>query len=96
MIYVLKYCKLMHIIFCVLGFTVTDKACCETKPNGFCFPESTPCANRNEYVWFDAIHPTEAVNNFVALAAYNSADYPGVTYPLDISQLAQYVTGKGT
>ncbi|XP_058749045.1 GDSL esterase/lipase At1g29660-like [Vicia villosa] len=79
-----------------VGFTVTDRACCPLKANGFCFPDSIPCTNRNEYVWFDGIHPTEAVNNFVALAAYNSADTPDVTYPLDISQLAQYVTGKGT
>lgn len=83
-------------IFCVLGFIVTNVSCCPTKANGFCFPDSIACTNRNEYVYYDGIHTTEAVNNLLALASYNSASYPGVAYPIDINQLAHYITGKET
>ncbi|XP_058749063.1 GDSL esterase/lipase At1g29670-like isoform X1 [Vicia villosa] len=79
-----------------VGFIVTNVSCCPTKANGFCFPNSIACTDRNEYVYFDGIHTTEAVNNLLALASYNSASYPGVAYPIDINQLAQYITGKET
>ncbi|XP_058740677.1 GDSL esterase/lipase At5g45670-like [Vicia villosa] len=78
------------------GFTVTNVSCCITKGNGFCFPDSIPCFNRNEYVYFDGIHPTEAANNLVALASYDSSYYGNVTHPIDINQLAQLITGKQT
>ncbi|XP_058763327.1 GDSL esterase/lipase At5g45670-like [Vicia villosa] len=79
-----------------VGFMVTNASCCPTGENGFCTPDSIPCTDRNEYVYFDGIHPTEAVNNLVALASYNSASYPNVTYPMDINELAQFITGKET
>ncbi|XP_058742576.1 GDSL esterase/lipase At4g18970-like [Vicia villosa] len=71
------------------GFLVTDASCCPMKPNGFCYPDSVPCTNRNEYVYFDGIHPSEAVNNLFALASYDSTNYPNMTHPIDIRQLAE-------
>lgn len=81
-------------IFCLLGFLVTNASCCPMKSNGFCYPDSVPCTNRNEYIYYDGIHSTEAVNNLFALASYDSTYYPNMTYPMDIKQLAELIIGN--
>ncbi|KAK7412512.1 hypothetical protein VNO78_03976 [Psophocarpus tetragonolobus] len=65
------------------GFLISDAACC---PSG-CIPDQKPCNNRNDYVFWDEVHPTEALNLVNAIRAYNSAMDPTYTYPIDIKQL---------
>ncbi|KAI5447608.1 hypothetical protein KIW84_015171 [Lathyrus oleraceus] len=69
---------------------VINAPCCPTREDGMCVPDSVPCPNRDDYVFYDEFHPTEAFNNFSALASYDSSVSPDSTYPMDIKQLAQY------
>uniref|UniRef100_A0A2K1WMM2 GDSL-motif lipase/hydrolase family protein n=1 Tax=Populus trichocarpa TaxID=3694 RepID=A0A2K1WMM2_POPTR len=70
----------------VLGFRVVNVGCCPARSDGQCIQDSTPCQNRTEYVFWDAIHPTEALNQFTARRSYN-AFLPSDAYPTDISHL---------
>ncbi|KAJ4748258.1 GDSL esterase/lipase [Rhynchospora pubera] len=72
------------------GFQVIDRGCCGIGRNRgqiTCLPFQTPCVNRNEYVFWDAFHPTAAVNILLARKAfYGNTD---VVFPMNIYQLAQ-------
>ncbi|XP_078182076.1 GDSL-like Lipase/Acylhydrolase superfamily protein [Carex rostrata] len=72
------------------GFQVIDRGCCGIGRNRgqiTCLPFETPCVNRNEYVFWDAFHPTAAVNILLARKAfYGNTD---VVFPMNIHQLAQ-------
>ncbi|KAF5176086.1 GDSL esterase/lipase [Thalictrum thalictroides] len=73
------------------GFTVTNAGCCGVGRNNgqiTCLPLQTPCRNRNQYVFWDAFHPTSAANTIVGRRSYN-AQTSTDTYPIDISRLAQ-------
>ncbi|OAY76665.1 GDSL esterase/lipase [Ananas comosus] len=80
-----------YVLFCFqfLGFSVTDRACCGIGQNAgeiTCLPFQTPCANRDEYVFWDAFHPTAAVNIILAKQAFYGS--PNVVFPINILQLA--------
>jgi hypothetical protein len=78
-------------IFYISGFTVFDKACCLPRSeDGMCVPNSNPCLDRNKHVFYDAIHPTSALNYLTALTSYDSTAAPQTTTPMDIKRLAQY------
>ncbi|KAL6189051.1 hypothetical protein ACLB2K_040441 [Fragaria x ananassa] len=63
--------------------------CCEVdSTTGLCTALKTPCQNRTQYAFWDAIHPTEISNVFIAARAYNSTSQTDV-FPYDISHLAQ-------
>lgn len=83
--------KTMCYFFCISGFTNFNESCCPTMSEGFCVRDSTPCPNRDEYIYYDGIHPTSAVNNITASLAYDSTDHPDITSPMDIKHLAQLV-----
>jgi phospholipase/lecithinase/hemolysin len=51
-------------------------------------PFQTPCANRNEYLFWDAFHPTEAANILVGRRAYSAA-LPSDVHPMDLRTLAR-------
>ncbi|KAL0456327.1 UNVERIFIED_CONTAM: GDSL esterase/lipase [Sesamum latifolium] len=72
------------------GFTVVNRGCCGIGRNRgqiTCLPFQTPCPNRNQYIFWDAFHPTEAVNVlFGRRAFYGNRD---VVYPMNIQQLAR-------
>ncbi|CAN8303928.1 unnamed protein product [Cochlearia groenlandica] len=73
------------------GFRVTNAACCGVGRNRgqlTCLPGEAPCPNRNEYVFWDAFHPTDAANKLIAQRSYNAQSSSDV-YPIDISTLAQ-------
>ncbi|KAF9666042.1 hypothetical protein SADUNF_Sadunf16G0187700 [Salix dunnii] len=72
----------------VLGFKVVDVGCCPIRSDGQCIPNSNPCKNRTEYVFWDVFHPTEALNQFTATRSY-SASLPSDAYPYDISHLVK-------
>ncbi|EES01473.1 hypothetical protein BDA96_03G318700 [Sorghum bicolor] len=73
------------------GLTVTNRGCCGVGRNNgqvTCLPFQTPCANRNEYLFWDAFHPTEAANVLVGRRAYSAAQ-PSDVHPVDLRTLAQ-------
>ncbi|XP_058095441.1 GDSL esterase/lipase At1g29670-like [Magnolia sinica] len=73
------------------GFTVTNRGCCGVGRNNgqiTCLPLQTPCQNRDEYIFWDAFHPTEAFNVIFAGRCY-SAQSSSDAYPIDIRRLAQ-------
>ncbi|TXG53702.1 hypothetical protein EZV62_018958 [Acer yangbiense] len=73
------------------GFKFTKTPCCEVGGNNtlmLCIPFRTSCQNRSDYMYWDAVHPTEAANVMVAGRSYVNLD-PSDTYPIDIHRLAQ-------
>ncbi|URE13351.1 GDSL esterase lipase [Musa troglodytarum] len=89
---------LLHVVgritvwVCVLpGLSVTNRGCCGVGRNNgqiTCLPYQAPCPNRDEYLFFDAFHPTEAANIIIGKRSY-SARSRGDAYPMDIRRLAQ-------
>lgn len=80
---------IMHFCIWLSGFSVIDRGCCGIGKNRgqiTCLPFQTPCSNRNEYVFWDAFHPTEAVNVILGKEAFNGDQTKG--YPFNIEQLA--------
>jgi phospholipase/lecithinase/hemolysin len=72
------------------GFTVTNAGCCGVGRNNgqvTCLPYQAPCANRDEHIFWDAFHPSEAANIVVGRRSYR-AESPNDVYPMDISTLA--------
>ncbi|KAJ0971452.1 hypothetical protein J5N97_019411 [Dioscorea zingiberensis] len=73
------------------GFTVTNKGCCGVGRNNgqiTCLPYQTPCKNRKGHVFWDAYHPTEAVNVIIGRRSYK-AQSSSDAYPYDIQHLAK-------
>ncbi|KAK8933338.1 GDSL esterase/lipase [Platanthera zijinensis] len=73
------------------GLTVTNRGCCGVGRNNgqiTCLPEQTPCANRREYLFWDAFHPTEAGNILIGRRSYR-AQSSSDAYPMDLQHLAQ-------
>ncbi|CAL9056216.1 unnamed protein product [Musa banksii] len=73
------------------GLSVTNRGCCGVGRNNgqiTCLPYQAPCPNRDEYLFFDAFHPTEAANIIIGKRSY-SARSPGDAYPMDIRRLAR-------
>lgn len=74
----------------VTGFMETNKACCGSGRYGgdlTCLPLQKPCDNRNQYIFWDSYHPTQAVNAIIAQGCYTEAATG--CYPISIRQLAQ-------
>ncbi|XP_068636387.1 GDSL esterase/lipase 7 [Aristolochia californica] len=72
------------------GFTVANKACCGNGRFGgtvSCLPNQVPCLNREEYVFWDSFHPTQAVNAIIAQSCYT----PEATncHPVSVYELAK-------
>nr|WAU86965.1 birch protein [Betula platyphylla] len=71
------------------GFKIWDVGCCQAGENGQCIPkQNTICKERNEYLFWDSFHPTEAVNKMTAMRSYSTADEYDA-YPMDIKSLAK-------
>ncbi|ONK73169.1 uncharacterized protein A4U43_C04F27990 [Asparagus officinalis] len=71
------------------GFSVIDRGCCGIGRNSgqiTCLPFQTPCSNRDQYVFWDAFHPTAAVNVMLARKAFSGNT--DVVFPMNIQQLA--------
>ncbi|XP_057441997.1 GDSL esterase/lipase At5g37690 isoform X2 [Lotus japonicus] len=50
------------------GFKVSNTSCCNADKSigGLCLPNSKLCSNRNDYVFWDAFHPSDAANAILA------------------------------
>ncbi|KAI9200632.1 hypothetical protein LWI28_010969 [Acer negundo] len=76
------------------GFKDTSNACCKVESqseggNGIlCKRGGEVCAERSHHVFFDGLHPTEAVNVHIANKAFHSY-YKNEVYPINIDQLAK-------
>ncbi|KAH9616055.1 hypothetical protein KSS87_019792 [Heliosperma pusillum] len=73
------------------GFTNTNAGCCGVGRNNgqiTCLPFQPPCANRNEYIFWDAFHPGDAANEIIGRRSFRSQK-PSDAYPFDIERLAQ-------
>ena len=71
------------------GFTVVDRGCCGIGRNGgqvTCLPFMAPCDDRERYVFWDAYHPTAAVNIIIARLAFHGGT--DVISPINVRQLA--------
>ncbi|KAA8521120.1 hypothetical protein F0562_011727 [Nyssa sinensis] len=71
------------------GFNVVDKGCCGIGRNQgqiTCLPFAIPCSNRNQYVFWDAFHPTQAANAILAQRAYSAP--PNDCYPINVQQMS--------
>ncbi|KAK8630271.1 hypothetical protein V6N13_079071 [Hibiscus sabdariffa] len=68
---------------------VTDIPCCKTGGGGgeLCLPNLKPCDNRNKYIFWDGVHPTDAWNEMIAKSAY-STNKPQEAKPFNIQKLA--------
>ncbi|CAO2823465.1 unnamed protein product [Amaranthus hypochondriacus] len=73
------------------GFRNTNAGCCGVGRNNgqiTCLPFQRPCPNRNEYVFWDAFHPSEAANVIIGRRSFRSQSSSDA-YPFDIERLAQ-------
>ncbi|KAK2980912.1 hypothetical protein RJ640_013414 [Escallonia rubra] len=70
------------------GFNDTSSTCCEVGNGILCKRGGSACANRSNYVYFDGLHPTEAVNVVLAAKAYASNQNAEV-YPMNVEQLTK-------
>ncbi|KAK4568892.1 hypothetical protein RGQ29_004349 [Quercus rubra] len=59
--------------------------CCSVSQSGLCVPNQAPCQDRKSQVFFDAIHPTEAVYSIIANQCFNGT---GLCGSLNIQELA--------
>ncbi|GMY29572.1 GDSL esterase/lipase At1g29670-like [Fagus crenata] len=77
------------------GFKDASSSCCEVASineggNGIlCKRGGQACADRSAHVFFDGLHPTEAVNVQIATKAYES-DFKSEVYPTNIKNLAKF------
>lgn len=71
--------------------TVKNGSCCKTGGGGgeLCVRNSKPCSNPRQYLFWDAVHPTDAWNTVIAKRAYHSKD-PLEAYPFNIYKLAKH------
>ncbi|XP_038716849.1 GDSL esterase/lipase At1g71250 [Tripterygium wilfordii] len=73
------------------GFSVVDRACCGIGRNQgqiTCLPYEIPCSNRNQYVFWDAFHPTQAVNAILAQRAFYGSTRD--CYPINVQQMTLF------
>jgi len=52
-----------------------------------CKKQGPVCRDRTEYVFFDGLHPTDAVNARIARKGYGSSS-PDHAYPINVKKLA--------
>ncbi|KAJ8626731.1 hypothetical protein MRB53_020038 [Persea americana] len=74
------------------GFMVTNTGCCRVdRSTGEekCLPFGIPCQNRSQHIFWDDVHPTEALHLIYARGMYNGSSSSTYTYPVDIQGLAQ-------
>ncbi|CAI0556072.1 unnamed protein product [Linum tenue] len=77
--------------YAAVGFNVVDRGCCGIGRNQgqiTCLPFAIPCTNRNVFVFWDAFHPTQSVNNILARRAFSGP--PRDCYPINVQQMTLF------
>ncbi|KAL8485424.1 hypothetical protein ACS0TY_027645 [Phlomoides rotata] len=75
------------------GFRDATNPCCEVTQISeggsgiLCKRGGSVCTNRDEYVFFDGLHPTEAVNVVIATKAFSSS-FKSEVYPFNVRTLS--------
>ncbi|XP_062023482.1 GDSL esterase/lipase At5g37690-like [Rosa rugosa] len=72
------------------NFTQVAAACCGTgklNAENFCKPHANLCSNRDQYLFWDRFHPTQAASKLAAVALYSGG--PQFVSPINFSQLAK-------
>ncbi|XP_050214754.1 GDSL esterase/lipase At4g16230-like [Mercurialis annua] len=90
LVYVNSYTIITHLITnpTSKGFKDASNPCCEMASiNGLCKKDGETCEDRSRHVFFDGVHPTEAVNVLIANKAFDS-NLKTEAYPINIKQLA--------
>ncbi|CAK8565596.1 unnamed protein product [Lathyrus sativus] len=70
------------------GFVDVKEACCglgELKAKFLCTPISIICTNRQDHIFWDQVHPTEAATKVIVDKLYNGLSK--YTYPINMEQL---------
>ncbi|KAG9456518.1 hypothetical protein H6P81_001026 [Aristolochia fimbriata] len=74
------------------GFEETTTPCCDVPSNGrggfgmLCVRNGAACEDRSRYVFWDGMHPTQAVAHIIAKRAYQSESRDEV-YPMNVKTL---------
>lgn len=71
------------------AFNVIDRACCGMGRNRgqiTCLPFQVPCIYRNQYVYWDAVNPTQSAIYVFAWRAVHGP--PNDCYPINVQQMA--------
>jgi len=77
------------IVYVPADFTDLESACCGGGPFGAAFVcnETAPvCANRDDYLFWDANHPSQAVSAIAAQTIF--AGNQTFVYPINVRELA--------
>eukprot|EP00262_Sarcandra_glabra_P022274 TRINITY_DN982_c0_g1_i4.p1 TRINITY_DN982_c0_g1~~TRINITY_DN982_c0_g1_i4.p1 ORF type:complete len:146 (-),score=4.27 TRINITY_DN982_c0_g1_i4:145-582(-) len=67
------------------GLTDAATPCCVVGNIGICVPNLPPCTNRNQHLYYDTVHSTEAVNSIIAKRCFNGSN--SVCSPINIERL---------
>ncbi|CAL1398130.1 unnamed protein product [Linum trigynum] len=71
------------------GFKIIDTACCglgKLNADFYCTPDANVCTNRNEMLFWDMYHPTQAASKLAASNLYYGG--PPFVAPINFKQLA--------
>ncbi|XP_031392278.1 GDSL esterase/lipase At1g29660-like [Punica granatum] len=74
------------------GFNIKKSACCgRGRYNGRipCLPNLIPCRDRDQYVFWDPYHSTEAASLIQVKKLFNNDSRSSFTYPMTILELAK-------
>ncbi|KAG6494294.1 GDSL esterase/lipase 7-like [Zingiber officinale] len=72
------------------GFSVSNQACCGNGRYGgqlTCLPLQNACSARDQYIFWDSFHPTQAANAIIARKCLTSTN--GDCFPISVNQLAE-------
>ncbi|KAK8951115.1 GDSL esterase/lipase [Platanthera zijinensis] len=81
-----------HMKICVI-----NNGCCGIGRNGgqkTCLPFQTPWSNREEYVFWDAFHPTEKVNLILVTRAFNDSGDGVILINIQLLAIAEPLSWK--
>lgn len=82
---------LLRYYLVLTGFVNVNCSCCqvsELAKGVLCKRGGSVYKNRNEYVYFDGLHPTEHVNVLLASKGFNS-NLTNEVYPFNILKLSE-------
>ncbi|CAD5180475.1 unnamed protein product [Musa acuminata subsp. malaccensis] len=72
------------------GFSISNQACCGNGRHGgqlSCLPLQKPCTTRDQYIFWDSFHPTQAANAIIADKCYSGTARD--CFPISGYQLAE-------